>query len=108
MTSRSFQAFRPDVNPDDLLNELYSHQPFAKVTTKVASNHELAGVVQYDRMRQKSVRSNDSERITRTDVGGGMYGVSLQSVWSSSVTTKLAVSTTTTSAATIATATNRN
>ena len=87
---RSFQAFRPDVNPDDLLNELYSHQPFGKVTTKIASNHELAAVVQYDRMRQKSVRSNDSERITRTDVGGGMYGASLQSVWNSSVTTKFA------------------
>ena len=68
---RAFQAFRPDVNPDDLLNELYSHQPFGKVTTKIASNHELAGVIQYDRMRQKSVRSNDSERITRTDVGAG-------------------------------------
>ena len=88
---QAFQAFRPDVNPDDLLNELYSQQPFVKVTTKLASNHELAGVIQYDRMRQKSVRSNDSERITRTDVGGGMYGVSLQSVWSSSVTTKFAV-----------------
>ncbi len=87
---RSFQAFRPDVNPDDLLNELYSHQPFGKVTTKIAANHELAAVVQYDRMRQKSVRSNDSERITRTDVGGGMYGASLQSVWNSSVTTKFA------------------
>ncbi len=88
---QAFQAFRPDVNPDDLLNELYSQQPFVKVTTKVAANHELAAVVQYDRMRQKSVRSNDSERITRTDVGGGMYGFSLQSVWSSSVTTKFAV-----------------
>ena len=88
----AFQAFRPDVDPNDLLNELYSQQPFAKVTTKIKSNHELAGVIQYDRMRQKSVRSNDSERITRTDVGGGMYGLSWQSVWSSSVTTKLAVS----------------
>ena len=87
---RAFQAFRPDVNPDDLLNELYSHQPFGKVTTKIAANHELAAVVQYNRMRQKSVRSNDSERITRTDVGGGMYGASLQSVWNSSVTTKFA------------------
>jgi hypothetical protein len=88
---QAFQAFAPDKNPDELLNELYSHQPFAKVTTKIASNHELAAVVQYDRMRQKSVRSNDSERITRTDVGGGMYGVSLQSIWSPSVTTKFAV-----------------
>ena len=89
---QAFQAFRPDVDPNDLLNELYSHQPFGKVTTKVTANHEIAGVIQYDRMRQKSVRSNDSERITRTDVGGGMYGVSLQSVWSSSITTKLVVS----------------
>jgi hypothetical protein len=87
----AFQALRPDMSLDDLpLNELYSHQPFVKVTTKMASNHELAGVFQYDRMRQKSVRSNDSERTTRTDVGGGMYGVSLQSVWGSNITTKFA------------------
>jgi Carboxypeptidase regulatory-like domain/TonB dependent receptor len=87
---QAFQAFRPDVDPNDLLNELYSQQPFFKVTTKVRSNHELTGVVQYDRMRQKSVRSNDSERITRTDVGGGMYGLSLQSVWGTNVTMKVA------------------
>jgi hypothetical protein len=87
---QAFQAFRPDVEPNDLLNELYSQQPFVKVTTKVAANHEVAGVFQYDRMRQKSVRSNDSERNTRTDVGGGMYGASVQSVWGSHVTTKFA------------------
>ena len=89
---QAFQTFRPDVDPNDLLNELYSQQPFAKVTTKVGANHELAGVFQYDRMRQKSVRSNDSERTTRTDVGGGMYGASFQSVWGPNVTTKFAVS----------------
>ena len=41
-------------------------------------------------MRQRSVRSNEAERRTRTDVGGGLYGVSLQSTYGQSVTTKFA------------------
>jgi hypothetical protein len=48
------------------------------------------GVWQYDRMRQRSVRSNEAERTTRTDVGGSMVGLSLQSTFGSSVTTKFA------------------
>ena len=49
----SFQAFRPDVNPDDLLNELYSHQPFGKVTTKIAVESRAG--------RSGSVPSNATE-----------------------------------------------
>jgi hypothetical protein len=85
-----FQALRPDINLDELFSELHSHQPFVKVTSRLGSNHELMGVFQYDRMRQRSVRSNNSERTTRTDVGGGLYGLSLQSTFGSSVTTKFA------------------
>jgi hypothetical protein len=88
----AFQALRPDVDLDDLFSELHSHQPFVKVTTRAGSNHELMGMYQGDRMRQKSVRSNNSERTTRTDVGGGMYGVSLNSTFGQSLTTKFAVS----------------
>jgi hypothetical protein len=86
----AFQAFRPSLLNDLPANELHSHQPFIKVTSRLASNHELVGVWQYDRMRQRSVRSNEAERTTRTDVGGGMYGVSLQSTFGQSVTTKFA------------------
>jgi hypothetical protein len=86
----AFQAFRPDLLDDLPANELHSHQPFVKVTSRVAGNHELVGVWQYDRMRQRSVRSNEAERRTRTDVGGGMYGVALQSTFGQSVTTKFA------------------
>ena len=39
-------------------------------------------------MRQQSVRSNEANRTTVTDVGGGMYGVSLQSTFGSTLTTK--------------------
>ena len=46
------------------------------------------GVFQYDRMRQQSVRSNEANRTTVTDVGGGMYGVSLQSTFGGTLTTK--------------------
>ena len=39
-------------------------------------------------MRQQSVRSNEANRTTVTDVGSGMYGVSLQSTFGHAVTTK--------------------
>src|SRR5262245_12191428 len=88
--ARAFQAFRPDLVGSFPANELHSHQPFVKMTSRVASNHELVGIFQYDRMRQRSVRSNEAERTTRTDVGGGMYGVSLQSTYGQTFTTKFA------------------
>ena len=87
---QAFEAFRPDMLGDLPANELHSHQPFVKVTSRLGANHELVGVYQYDRMRQQSVRSNEAERRTRTDVGGGMYGLSLQSTYGHSVTTKFA------------------
>jgi hypothetical protein len=86
----AFQAFRPDLLDALPANQLHSHQPFVKVTSRVAATHELVGVYQYDRMRQRSVRSNESDLRTRTDVGGGMYGLSLQSTYGQSVTTKFA------------------
>src|SRR4051812_5854955 len=87
---KAFEAFRPDLLDDLPANELHSHQPFAKVTSRLSANHELVGLYQYDRMRQNSVRSNEAERRTRTDVGGGMYALSLQSTFGQSVTTKFA------------------
>jgi len=88
----AFQGLRPDIDLDDLFSTLHSHQPFVKVTARAGSNHELMGMYQGDRMRQKSIRSNDSERTTRTDVGGGLFGFSLNSTWGQSVTTKFAAS----------------
>ena len=85
---QAFEAFRPDLVGNFPANQLHSHQPFVKVTSRVAPNHELVGVFQYDRMRQQSVRSNEANRTTVTDVGGGMYGVSLQSTYGQSLTTK--------------------
>ncbi len=87
---QAFEAFAPDLVGDFPANQLHSHQPFVKVTSRVASNHELVGVFQYDRMRQQSVRSNEANRTTVTDVGGGMYGLSLQSTYGQSLTTKFA------------------
>jgi len=85
---QAFQAFAPDLVDNFPANLLHSHQPFVKLTSRVHQNHELVGVFQYDRMRQQSVRSNEANRTTVTDVGGGMYGVSLQSTYGSSLTTK--------------------
>ena len=87
---QAFEAFAPELVGNFPANLLHSHQPFVKVTSRVHQNHELVGVFQYDRMRQKSVRSNEANRTTVTDVGGGMYGVSLQSTFGSSLTTKFA------------------
>jgi hypothetical protein len=85
---QAFQAFAPDLVDNFPANLLHSHQPFVKLTSRVHQNHELVGVFQYDRMRQQSVRSNEANRTTVTDVGGGMYGVSLQSTFGSTLTTK--------------------
>src|SRR5262245_39454303 len=87
---QAFQAFAPDLVGNFPANLLHSHQPFVKVTSRVHQNHELIGIFQYDRMRQKSVRSNEANRTTVTDVGGGMYGVSLQSTFGPTLTTKFA------------------
>src|SRR4249920_1772315 len=85
---QAFQAFAPDLVNDLPANLLHSHQPFVKLTSRVHQNHELVGVFQYDRMRQQSVRSNEANRTTVTDVGGGMYGLSLQSTFGQTLTTK--------------------
>jgi len=87
---QAFKVFRPELLDALPANELHSHQPFVKVTARITPTHELIGMYQYDRMRQRSVRSNEAERRTRTDVGGGMYGLSLQSTYGHSVTTKFA------------------
>ena len=44
---QAFEAFRPDLVGNFPANQLHSHQPFVKVTSKVASNHELVGIFQY-------------------------------------------------------------
>lgn len=87
---QAFKVFRPDLLDNLPANQLHSHQPFVKVTARLKANHELVGMYQYDRMRQRSVRSNEADLRTRTDVGGGMYGLSLQSTYGQSLTTKFA------------------
>ena len=69
---QAFEAFRPDLLDDLPANELHSHQPFVKVTTRLSARHELVGLYQYHRMRQRSVRSNEAERRTRTERGRGL------------------------------------
>src|SRR4030095_16152004 len=88
---QALPAVAPDLVDTYTANLLRAHQPVVRVTSRVHQNHELVGVFQYDRMRQQSVRSNEANRTTVTDVGGGMYGVSLQSTFGSTLTTKFSV-----------------
>ena len=77
--------------PDGTLgnNSIKGFQPWAKITTKVGSNHDLSGVYQADRLLLKVVGAEDYEPVEVLSTGGPMYGAKLTSVWGQSVTSTL-------------------
>ena len=62
---QAFEAFAPDLLGDFPANQLHSHQPFVKVTSRSRRITSWWACIQYDRMRQQSVRSNEAKRTTR-------------------------------------------
>jgi hypothetical protein len=71
-------------------NILFTENPWLKITHKLTANHDLVGVYQGDRLRNKTSGSTSTERFGNTDTGGIMLGFNLRSVWGPSLTTTFA------------------
>ena len=84
------QAFFPDGTLGN--NSIKGFQPWAKVSAKVGTNHDLSGVFQADRLLLKVVGAEDYMPVEVLATGGPMYGAKLTSVWGQSVTTTVSAS----------------
>ena len=73
-------------------NSLRGFQPWVKISTKLAANHDLSGVYQADRLLLKVVGAEDYEPVEVLSTGGPMYGAKLTSVWGQAVTTTFSTS----------------
>jgi hypothetical protein len=67
-------------------------QPYAKITARLNSRHELQAFYQYDRLTLSGDREYNYEPIFVTATGGGLYGAKLQSIWGRNVTTTFTAS----------------
>lgn len=83
-------AFRPGFEPFN--NSSTSKQPFVKLTTQLASGHELSGFWQNDRNRFTSSRERNTDLVNIRGTGGSMYQTRLSSVWTNRLTTTIAAS----------------
>jgi hypothetical protein len=83
-------AFTPGATIFD--NPSESWQPYAKVTTKLGTNHDLAGLYQRDRLILDGNREYNYQQIAAQSTGGSLFGGKLTSVWSDRVTTTVAAS----------------
>jgi Carboxypeptidase regulatory-like domain len=81
------EAFFPGQPLDD--NTITGYQPWGKVTTRLASNHDLSIVYQADRLLLNVVGAEDYEQVEVLSTGGPMVGAKLTSVWGQTVTTTL-------------------
>ena len=70
-------------------NSIRGFQPWVKVTTKLATNHDLSGIYQADRLLLSVVGAEDYEGVEVLSTGGPMYGGKLTSLWGQSVTSTL-------------------
>ena len=80
----SHRAFFPNGTLGN--NSIKGFQPWAKITAKIGTNHDLTGVYQADRLLLKVVGAEDYEPVEVLSTGGPMYGAKLTSVWGQSVT----------------------
>ena len=73
-------------------NTLKGFQPWAKITAKLNSSHNLALIYQSDRLDLKVLGAEDYEQVEVLSTGGPMYGAKLTSVFGRGVTTTLTAS----------------
>jgi hypothetical protein len=71
---------------------LDSWQPWVKVTTKLGTNHTLAGIYQNDRLHMLTAEQIALKQLEVLSTGGSLYGGKLTSLWGQSVTTTFTVS----------------
>ncbi|MPY90001.1 MAG: hypothetical protein GEU99_19020 [Luteitalea sp.] len=79
--------------PDSELfpNKIKGFQPYAKVTSRVGTGHELVGVFQRDRTSGQNNWEYLYEPVDAYSNGGNLYNVKLTSAWSDSLTTSFSV-----------------
>ncbi|MBI3262232.1 MAG: TonB-dependent receptor, partial [Acidobacteria bacterium] len=81
------KAFKQDFVPFDNFSK--SKQPYVKITTQLASKHELSGFWQYDRNKFAAARERDTTPgINPRGAGGSLYSVKLNSAWTNRLTTQ--------------------
>lgn len=83
-------ALKPDFEPFD--NEISSHNYYGKVTAQLGAQHQLYGFYQYDKHPEMGNFEWYGEPLTINAAGGTGVAARLQSVWGSSVTTRLMLS----------------
>jgi hypothetical protein len=81
------RTFRPDFEP--FHNFSKSHQPYVKLTSAGNPNQQLSGFWQFDRNKFTSNRERHTHHINPRGVGGSMYQVKLNSVWTNRITTQI-------------------
>ncbi|MBI1875976.1 MAG: TonB-dependent receptor [Acidobacteria bacterium] len=79
------KAFFPD--RELFNNEVKNHQPYAKVTSRLGTGHELAVFYQQDRLHGTNHWEWYYDPIGAYSNGGGLIGAKLSSAWGSNVTT---------------------
>ncbi|MPZ17974.1 MAG: hypothetical protein GEV06_08690 [Luteitalea sp.] len=72
-------------------NEIKGFQPYAKVTSRLGTAHELVGVFQRDRTAGQNNWEYLYEPIDAYSNGGNLYNVKLTSAWGDSLTTSFSV-----------------
>jgi len=83
-------ALKPDFEPFD--NEVSSHNYYAKLTSQLGPMHQLYAFYQYDKHPEMGNFEWYGEPLAINAAGGTGVASRLQSVWGSSVTTRLMVS----------------
>jgi hypothetical protein len=69
-----------------------SWQPYLKITARLGAAHELSAFYQKDRLELSGDREYNYEPIQVQGTGGSLYGVRLQSIWGSRVTSTFTAS----------------
>jgi hypothetical protein len=87
---KNLDELEPSFQPFD--NYMKSRQPFVKVSAQMGPNQSLSVFFQNDRARYTSNRELDNKRFLFNSTGGSLYNVSLNSVWSSALTTTISAS----------------
>ena len=73
-------------------NVVHSNQPFAKVTSKIGTQHEFSAFYQRDRLIYTSDRELDANIFSYNSTGGAMMQGKVASVWSNRLMTQLSAS----------------
>jgi hypothetical protein len=82
---RDITSFFPDRGLFN--NQVKNHQPYAKVTSRLGTGHELAVFYQQDRLHGTNNWEWYYDPIGVYSNGGGLIGAKLSSAWNSSVAT---------------------